>query len=246
MILTAQQELNKATLVTTVVTPGQTGIGLRRCTMSTLLSMLYRWSSRIGSHRVMQSIMKMALKLEGGEFFSYTARKLVRQHYQLDIGAYSYGCFDPIRFPDGAHVGRYVSIAMSVRSYRRNHPAQSLSTHPLFFSSRCGASESREMPTSTLFIGHDAWIGAHAVILPGCQHVGIGAIVGAGSVVIRDVDPYTIVAGNPAKPIRKRFDAETIERLLQSRWWENDYGSVQSNLEERERRILEGDSEPWS
>jgi virginiamycin A acetyltransferase len=239
MILTAQQGLNKAAPETTVVTPGQTGVGLRRCTMSTLLSMLYRWSSRIGSHRVMQSIMKMALKLEGGEFFSYTARKLVRQHYQLDIGAYSYGCFDPIRFPDGAHVGRYVSIALSVRSYRRNHPTLSLSTHPLFFSSRWGVSESREMPTSKLFIGHDAWIGAHAIILPGCQRIGIGAIVGAGSVVTRDVEPYTIVAGNPAKFLRKRFDAETIERLLASHWWENDHISLQGTMEDREKIFLE-------
>ncbi len=185
----------------------------------------------------------MALKMEGGEFYSYTARALVHRHYQLDIGAYSYGCFDPVRFPDGAQVGRYVSIARSVRSYRRNHPAKSLSTHPLFFSSSYGASQSREMPTRKLVIGHDAWIGAHAVILPGCQRIGTGAIVGAGSVVTRDVEPYTIVAGNPAKIVRKRFDTDTIERLLQSHWWENDFTSLQSDLEERERLYLEGEKE---
>ncbi len=241
MISITQQGLDRAIPGGPVATRGKTGIELRRCAVSKPLSMLYRWSSRIGSHRVMQRIMQMVLKLEGGEFFSDTARELVRQHYRLDIGAYSYGCFDPIRFPDGAHVGRYVSIAGSVRSYRRNHPARSLSTHPLFFSSRCGASQSREMPTRKLCIGHDAWIGAHAVILPGCQHIGIGAIVGAGSVVTRDVEPYTIVAGNPAKPIRKRFDTKTIERLLQSRWWENDSASLQSELEEREKLCLEGE-----
>ena len=182
----------------------------------------------------------MALKLEGGEFFSYTARELLRQYYRLDIGAYSYGCFDPIRFPDGAHIGRFVSIALSVRSYRRNHPVHSLSTHPVFFSSGYGAAPNREMPTSKLFIGHDAWIGAHAIILPGCQRIGIGAIVGAGSVVTRDVEPYTIVAGNPAKFLRKRFDAETIERLLESHWWENDHISLQGTLEDREKIFLDG------
>ena len=97
------------------------------------------------------------------------------------------------------------------------------------------------MPTHKLFIGHDAWIGAHAVILPGCQRIGIGAIVGAGAVVTRDVEPYTIVAGNPAKHGYRRQRQLKIGRVLQSRWWENDAASLQGDLEDLERFYLEGE-----
>ena len=68
-------------------------------------------------------------------------------------------------------------------------------------------------------IGNDVWIGQNAVILPGV-HIGDGAIIGASSVVGSDVDPYTIVVGNPAKVLRKRFDDELIELLLQFKWWD--------------------------
>jgi virginiamycin A acetyltransferase len=68
-------------------------------------------------------------------------------------------------------------------------------------------------------IGNDVWIGQNAVILPGV-HIGDGAIIGANSIVGSDVDPYTIVAGNPSKPLRKRFDDELIELLLRFKWWD--------------------------
>ena len=68
-------------------------------------------------------------------------------------------------------------------------------------------------------IGNDVWIGQNAVILPGV-HVGEGAIIGANSVVGSDVAPYTIVIGNPAKVLRKRFDDELIGLLLKFKWWD--------------------------
>ena len=68
-------------------------------------------------------------------------------------------------------------------------------------------------------IGNDVWIGQNAVILPGV-HIGDGAIIGANSVVGRDINPYTIVVGNPAKILRKRFDDEMIELLLRFKWWD--------------------------
>ena len=67
-------------------------------------------------------------------------------------------------------------------------------------------------------IGSDVWIGRNAIILPGLK-IGDGAVVGAGSVVTKDVPPYAIVAGNPARIIRLRFDAKTIEVLLKIKWW---------------------------
>ena len=68
-------------------------------------------------------------------------------------------------------------------------------------------------------IGNDVWIGQNAVILPGV-HIGDGAIIGANSVVGSDVDPYTIVAGDPARVLRKRFDDELIDLMLRFKWWD--------------------------
>ena len=76
-------------------------------------------------------------------------------------------------------------------------------------------------------IGNDVWIGQNAVILPGV-HIGDGAIIGANSVVGSDVAPYTIVIGNPAKVLRRRFDDELIGLLLQFRWWDNSVEEINS------------------
>jgi virginiamycin A acetyltransferase len=74
-------------------------------------------------------------------------------------------------------------------------------------------------------IGNDVWIGQNAVILPGV-HIGDGAIIGANSIVGSDVDPYTIVAGNPARPLRKRFDDELIGLLLHFKWWDKSIDEI--------------------
>lgn len=68
-------------------------------------------------------------------------------------------------------------------------------------------------------IGNDVWIGQNAVILPGV-HIGDGAIIGANSVVGSVVEPYTVIAGNPAKMLRKRFDEDLVHLLLRFRWWD--------------------------
>lgn len=75
------------------------------------------------------------------------------------------------------------------------------------------------------FIGNDVWIGQHAVILPGI-HIGDGAIIGADSVVGSDVEPYTIVVGNPARLLRKRFDDELIGLLLSFKWWDKSIDEI--------------------
>jgi virginiamycin A acetyltransferase len=76
-------------------------------------------------------------------------------------------------------------------------------------------------------IGNDVWIGQNAVILPGV-HIGDGAIIGANSIVGNDVDPYTIVVGNPAKPLRKRFDDDLIGLLLKFKWWDKSIEEINS------------------
>ena len=80
-----------------------------------------------------------------------------------------------------------------------------------------------------MVIGNDVWIGYEAVIMPGVK-IGDGAIVGTRSVVTKDVQPYTIVGGAPAKPIRKRFDGATIEKLEALRWWDWDFDKIRRSL----------------
>ncbi|MBR4674913.1 MAG: CatB-related O-acetyltransferase [Victivallales bacterium] len=98
-------------------------------------------------------------------------------------------------------------------------------------------------------IGNDVWIGQNAVILPGV-HVGDGAIIGANSVVGSEVAPYTIVVGNPAKVLRKRFDDELIDLLLRFKWWDRSIEEINSliplltdsdlrKVKERVKRMLE-------
>lgn len=80
-----------------------------------------------------------------------------------------------------------------------------------------------------IVIGNDVWIGFEAVILAGV-HIGDGAIIGSRAVVTKDVPPYTTVGGMPAREIRKRFDADTIERLLRLRWWDWPVEKIQKNI----------------
>jgi hypothetical protein len=78
-------------------------------------------------------------------------------------------------------------------------------------------------------IGHDVWIGHGAIVLPG-RSIGTGAVVAAGAVVTKDVPAYTIVAGNPARPIRRRFPEDTSNRLVTLAWWDWDHAALRSAL----------------
>lgn len=80
-------------------------------------------------------------------------------------------------------------------------------------------------------IGHDVWIGHGAVIMPGVS-IGTGAIIGSGAVVTKDVGPYEIAVGVAAKVIKKRFDEETIEKLLASEWWKWDRPTLENNFDD--------------
>lgn len=123
-------------------------------------------------------------------------------------------------------IGKFCSIACGTKFLFNcaNHTLKSLSTYtfPLFY-------EEWELEKSNIttawdnkgdiVIGNDVWIGYEAVIMAGI-HIGDGAIIAARAVVTKDVPPYTIVGGTPAKEKRKRFDAETIQQLLKLKWWD--------------------------
>lgn len=122
-------------------------------------------------------------------------------------------------------IGNFTSIASHVRVNPANHPVDRPTQHHCTYRRRQYGFDTED--DSDLFawrkdhrctIGPDVWIGHGATVMPGVS-VGTGAVVGSGAVVTHDVEPYTIVVGVPARPIRKRFDDETISRLLATEWW---------------------------
>lgn len=168
--------------------------------------------------RVRGLARRMMTRLEGGEMLSSSLRQVMRLHHGVEAGFHSYGCFDPARFTSCA-IGRYASIGPGVRVFRRNHPTDRISLHPYFYNTSLGISDAETMPPRELQISDDVWIGANAVLLPGCGRIGRGAVVGAGAVVTRDVPDYAVAAGNPARIIRERFPAHIQTVLHETRWW---------------------------
>lgn len=113
-------------------------------------------------------------------------------------------------------IGKYCQLGMNVAIHGTNHPISHLST---YINTRLfdGLSElKREKP---IIIGNDVWVG-HAVIILGGVTIGNGAIIAAGSVVTKNVEPFSIVAGNPAKFVRKRFSDHIISEIEQLQWWD--------------------------
>jgi acetyltransferase-like isoleucine patch superfamily enzyme len=147
-------------------------------------------------------------------------------------------------------IGSFCSIAGEVVAGLGTHPPEFVSTHPVFFSAKTAArfwpefgrhnapANDRTAPAvkmdrriqegAPVVVGNDVWIGYRAIILDGIS-VGDGAIVAAGAVVTRNVEPYSIVAGVPAKRLRYRFSPETIEELLKIKWWDRDIAWIQEH-----------------
>jgi phosphonate metabolism protein (transferase hexapeptide repeat family) len=135
-----------------------------------------------------------------------------------------------------AEVGKFCSIASHVRINPGNHPMDRVTQHHCTY--RRAQYGFDDLDDTAFFdwrrvnsctIGHDVWIGHAAIIMPGVE-VGTGAVIGAGAVVTKSVAPYEIVVGVPARPLRKRFDDETIARLLAIAWWEWDRATLEARF----------------
>jgi len=176
--------------------------------------------------RFRRLIHRMCLRLEGGPLFSMTIRKLLDTHHDVIVGAYSYGdILVPGTLPPGSRVGAYCSVGCGLIVRRRDHPVERLSQTPLFYNQKLGLVRSDTIPEdreNPLEIGNDVWIGDRVTVLSGCHRIGNGAVIAAGAVVTRDVEPYSIVGGVPARKIRMRFSSATIKKLEDVRWWELD------------------------
>lgn len=169
------------------------------------------------------------------------------------VGRYTYGYIDLLEhYPMAKSIGRYCSISGSAR-IMNNHPMGCISTHPFldhpffmdwedylerkslldrygthFNNDRFEYSPIRK--NSSVVIGNDVWIGANVIILPGVT-IGDGAVIAAGAIVTKDVAPYAIVGGNPAKVIRLRFNETVVSKLKSIRWWEWEHNEIENNLQ---------------
>lgn len=188
---------------------------LKRCAASHLLFRAYLW------RRCRGLCEQLALRLEGGQFYSATLRRILLHYHGVKAGAYSYGDgLRPGAFPPGVVIGRYVSIAPDVRVFLRHHPLGRLPMHPFFYNAALGFVGADNIPEHRLEIGHEAWIGERAIITSRCARIGIGAVVGAGAVVTKDVPDFSVMVGNPARVVKQRFPTDICTAIIKSCWWE--------------------------
>lgn len=147
-------------------------------------------------------------------------------------GSMGYGTYIGAGCSIDASIGRFCSIGSNVKTVNGVHPTdQFVSTHPAFFSTAMQAGftftnkqlfqeyKYANEKHQAVSIGNDVWIGENVLLLAGVN-IGDGAVIATGAVVSKNVQPYTIVGGIPAKVLRMRFDESTISRLLKFKWWD--------------------------
>jgi len=158
----------------------------------------------------------------------------------FDIGEYSYCSGPPKVFKHPRRklkIGKFCSIAPGVTIWLGgNHKMDFVTTYPFpqFVDDWPEVKSSSEddyygVSKGDIVIGNDVWIGYGATIMSGVT-IGDGSVIGNRAVVTRDVEPYAIVAGNPARLVRKRFDEETIRKLLEIKWWDWPIDKIKKNL----------------
>lgn len=137
-----------------------------------------------------------------------------------------------------AEIGKFANIAAAVRINATNHPTWRATQHHFTYRAAdywADAGQEEDFfewrRSHRVLIGHDTWLGHGSTILPGVT-VGDGAVVGAGAVVTKDVAPYEIVGGVPARPIRSRFEAATAARMQALAWWHWDHDRLRTTLDD--------------
>lgn len=155
-------------------------------------------------------------------------------HPQIEIGVHSYGlrreCFFPYNPTDKVLIGKFCSIADGVKFVFGEHQMDKVSTFP--FKAVCfdDLPHADAISKGPIKIGNDVWIGVNATVLSGVE-IGHGAVVAAGAVVTKNVPPYAVVGGVPARVIRFRLNEEQISALLKIQWWDWPLAKIKENLD---------------
>ncbi len=193
-----------------------------------LITVLHRvrvLNSNKGKH-LMLGLRNKVTRVEFGNYNLLTNDITIRDTV---LGDYSYVNNGSVI--QDAIIGKFCCIGENVRIGLGVHPVDTVSMHPAFYSNKKShyfADSKMFEEYETVRVGNDVWIGEGAKILDGVT-VHDGAVVAAGAIVTKDVMPYTIVGGVPAKVIRKRFDDEKIAFLLQDRWWDRPFSFLRKN-----------------
>lgn len=154
----------------------------------------------------------------GGELGGMVLRGFLKFIYEAQSGLYSYRRLGMKRVPRNTTVDRYCSFAPTAQIFNANHGLSFLTTPPYLYNTSLGM-VSHETISRTRCIEDDVWLGYNSVILPGVDTVGRGAAVAEGAVVTKNVPRNAVVAVNPAKIIKYRFNPEVIERIEATEWW---------------------------
>jgi virginiamycin A acetyltransferase len=189
---------------------------------------------RIQNRYLRKIIRKVILRREGAEIYSKTLRKIYAKYHGVIVGMYSYGAFHQI-LPSGTVIGRYSSMPRDLLVINASHPITHRSSFPFFFNTDLGYVDKLLIERRTkLIIGNDVYIGLDVTIMPAVSNICDGSVIAAGSVIVKDVPPFAIVGGNPAKIIRYRFSQNTIDEITKSTWWEKDINEIKGNSAEFE------------
>jgi acetyltransferase-like isoleucine patch superfamily enzyme len=178
------------------------------------------------------SISKLTLIDKTSSFSSFTRVNRFVKIVNTSIGRYSYigsGCFI-----NNTQIGHFCSISWDCSIGLASHTMSYISTSPIFTERHNGtgyswSSISIDNTPPLVIIGNDVWIGTKVIILSGVT-IGDGAVIAAGSIVTKNVAPYSIVGGVPAKFIRFRFDEEIINNLLIIKWWDKPDSELKSKI----------------
>lgn len=195
----------------------------------------------------------------------------------FNMGAFSYvrsclGGDDGRSNVQNVEIGRYCSIADNVRIFQADHDIRNFTTSTYIYTVPSFRRESRlvreraktipkrelslipsrDMHSDPVCIGHDVWIGSHVALKPGIT-IGHGACIATGSIVVKDVPPYAIVGGVPAKVIKYRFDEATVEKLLALAWWQYDFlgfrvqadAPIDVFIQTVAEQVANGELTPW-
>jgi acetyltransferase-like isoleucine patch superfamily enzyme len=182
--------------------------------------------------RMRKVVLALIKRFENGEMYSETLRDIFLKYHHIEIGKYSYGgCFNVDNIRAFTKIGRYCSFAENVYIYNANHPHKFKSTHPFFYDPSFSYVESEQINRRCIEIGNDVWIGQNVIILASVTNIGDGAVIGAGTIVTKNVPDYAVVVGNPGKVIKYRFSEQMIRKLKDEQWWNRDIKELQKSLD---------------